>query len=75
MLDFSEWASVYRTYLARQAEYRNEVQRRRQQQVPSLAGLVRVAVSTCYLRLKPGGAHFFIPGESFHNVLKIDKLI
>jgi hypothetical protein len=26
-LDFSEWASVYRTWLARQAEYRNEVQR------------------------------------------------
>ena len=43
MLDFGEWASVYRTYLARQAEYRNEVQRRRQQQAPSLAGLVRVA--------------------------------
>jgi hypothetical protein len=28
VLDFSEWASVYRTWLARQAEYRNEVQRR-----------------------------------------------
>jgi hypothetical protein len=27
VLDFSEWASVYRTWLARQAEYRNEVQR------------------------------------------------
>ena len=27
MLDFGEWASVYRTYLVRQAEYRNEVQR------------------------------------------------
>ena len=26
VLDFSEWASVYRTWLARQAEYRNEVQ-------------------------------------------------
>ncbi len=25
-LDFSEWASVYRIWLARQAEYRNEVQ-------------------------------------------------
>ena len=43
MLDFNEWASVYRTYLARQAEYRNEVQRRRKQQALSLAGLVRVA--------------------------------
>ena len=43
MLDFGEWASVYRTYLLRQAEYRNEVQRR-QRQSPSLVGLVRVAV-------------------------------
>ena len=42
VLDFGEWASVYRTYLARQAEYRNEVQRR-QRRTPSLAGLIRVA--------------------------------
>jgi len=42
MLDFGEWASVYRTWLARQAEYRNEVQRI-QQQAPGLSGLVRVA--------------------------------
>ena len=28
-LDFGEWASVYRTWLARQAEYRNEIQDRR----------------------------------------------
>ena len=28
VLDFGEWASVYRTYLVRQAEHRNEVQRR-----------------------------------------------
>ena len=41
VLDFGEWASVYRTYLARQAEYRNEVQRR-QRRAPSLAGLIRV---------------------------------
>jgi hypothetical protein len=27
MLDFGEWASVYRTCLARQADYRNEIQR------------------------------------------------
>lgn len=40
-LDFSEWASVYRTWLARQAEYRNEVQRL-QQNLPSLAGLIQV---------------------------------
>jgi hypothetical protein len=26
VLDFGEWASVYRTWLARQAEYRNQVQ-------------------------------------------------
>ncbi len=25
VLDFSEWASVYRTWLSRQAEYRREV--------------------------------------------------
>ena len=42
VLDFGEWASVYRTWLARQAEYRNEVQRI-QRRAPSLAGLVRVA--------------------------------
>ena len=27
VLDFGEWASVYRTWLARQANYRDEVQR------------------------------------------------
>ena len=27
VLDFSEWASVYRTWLSRQAAYRNEVQK------------------------------------------------
>ena len=43
MLDFGEWASVYRTWLARQAEYRNEVQRI-QRHTPELAGLIRVAV-------------------------------
>ncbi len=42
-LDFGEWASVYRTWLARQAEYRNEVQRL-QRGKPGLKGLVRVAV-------------------------------
>lgn len=41
VLDFSEWASVYRTWLARLAEYRNEVQRL-QGNRPSLDGLVRV---------------------------------
>ncbi len=42
VLDFGEWASVYRTWLARQADYRNEVQRI-QRQAPSLTGLIRVA--------------------------------
>lgn len=42
VLDFGEWASVYRTWLARQVEYRNEIQRV-QRNAPSLAGLVRVA--------------------------------
>ncbi len=41
VLDFSEWASVYRTWLTRQAEYRNEVQRL-QGRSPSLEGLIRV---------------------------------
>jgi hypothetical protein len=41
-LDFGEWASVYRTWLTRQAEYRNEVQRL-QRNLPSLAGLIQVA--------------------------------
>jgi hypothetical protein len=43
VLDFVEWASVYRTWLARQAEYRNLVQRL-QQDRPGIAGLIRVAV-------------------------------
>jgi hypothetical protein len=42
VLDFSEWASVYRTWLARQAEYRNEVQRL-QVKPSSLIGLVQIA--------------------------------
>ncbi len=44
VLDFGEWASIYRTWLARQAEYRNELQRM-QRQAPSLAGLIRVAAA------------------------------
>ncbi len=42
ILDFTEWSSVYRTWLARQAAYRDEVQRIQRNQ-PGLAGLVRVA--------------------------------
>jgi len=41
VLDFGEWASVYRTWLTRQAEYRNEVQRL-QRNTPSLRGLIQV---------------------------------
>ncbi len=41
-LDFGEWASVYRTWLTRQAEYRDEIQKI-QRQSPSLAGLIQVA--------------------------------
>jgi hypothetical protein len=41
VLDFSEWASVYRTWLARQAEYRNEMQRV-QGDSTSIRGLARV---------------------------------
>jgi hypothetical protein len=41
VLDFSEWAAGYRTWLTRQAEYRNEVQRL-QGSSPSLEGLIRV---------------------------------
>lgn len=40
VLDFSEWASIYRTWLSRLADYRNEVQRV-QGGSPSLKGLIR----------------------------------
>ena len=43
VLDFGEWDSVYRTWLARQADYRNEVQRL-QKDAPSLTGLIREAI-------------------------------
>ena len=42
VLDFGEWASIYRTWLARQGAYRDEVQRL-QPNSASLEGLVRVA--------------------------------
>jgi hypothetical protein len=41
VLDFSEWASVYRSWLTRQAEYRNEIQRL-QGRSSSLEGLIQV---------------------------------
>jgi hypothetical protein len=42
VLDFGEWGSVYRTWLARQADYRNEVQRLQKNEI-SLTGLIREA--------------------------------
>ena len=42
VMDFGEWASVYRTWLSRQAEYRNQVQTI-QRGATSLSGLIRVA--------------------------------
>lgn len=43
VLDFSEWASIYKTWLARQSEYRDKIQRI-QEKKPGLTGLVQVAV-------------------------------
>ena len=43
VLDFGEWASIYRTWLTRQAEYRNQIQRE-QRNKSSLQGLIRKAV-------------------------------
>jgi hypothetical protein len=42
VLDFSEWASVYHTWLTCQAEYRHEIQRW-QHQSTRLSGLIQVA--------------------------------
>jgi len=44
VLDFGEWASIYRTWLTRQAEYRDEVQRRQRTDY-SLHGLIQVAAA------------------------------
>lgn len=41
-LDFGEWASIYRSWLTRQAQYRDEVQQL-QQHASSLVGLIHVA--------------------------------
>ena len=43
VLDFGEWASVYRTWLKRQAEYRNQIQRE-QRNKSNLFELIRKAV-------------------------------
>ncbi len=42
VLDFGEWSSVYKTWLTRQAEYRNELENSYKYPY-SLKGLVRVA--------------------------------
>lgn len=42
VLDFGEWGSIYRTWLARQADYRNEIQRIQPNTI-SLAGLIQAA--------------------------------
>ena len=43
VLDFGEWASVYKTWLTRQADYRDELDQV-QRQAPSITGLIRVAL-------------------------------
>ena len=42
VLDFSEWAGAYQSWLERQAEYRNEIARL-QQRTPGLDALIQVA--------------------------------
>ncbi len=42
-LDFGEWASVYRSWITRQGQYRNQIQRE-QKQNSSLFQLIRKAV-------------------------------
>ena len=41
VLDFAEWASIYQTWLARQAEYRDKIETL-QRDKHSLAGLIHV---------------------------------
>jgi len=41
VLDFGEWASIYKTWLTRQSEYRDEIQQTQQHQ-KSLSGLIQV---------------------------------
>jgi hypothetical protein len=44
VLDFGEWASIYKTWLLRQSDYRNEIQRH-QIQASSIKGLVHVVTA------------------------------
>jgi hypothetical protein len=43
VLDFGEWASIYKTYLNRQSDYRDEIQRLKPKSI-NLSGLIREAV-------------------------------
>lgn len=43
VLDFGEWASIYKTWLARQADYRNKIQKV-QRRAPGLEGLIKVHI-------------------------------
>lgn len=43
VLDFGEWASIYQSWLDRQSQYRNEIQRI-QKNTPTLQGLIHEAV-------------------------------
>ena len=43
VLYFGEWASIYKTWLKRQSDYRNEIQRI-QKKKSSISGLVREAL-------------------------------
>jgi len=42
VLDFSEWAGIYTSWLTRQAQYRNELERNRSH-TTSLVGLIKLA--------------------------------
>jgi len=44
VLDFGEWASVYQTWLTRQAEYRNAIERI-PRRTPTLTGLIQLATA------------------------------
>lgn len=44
VLDFGEWGSVYKTWLERQAQYRDEIHRLQRDKI-SLAGLIRVSAA------------------------------
>lgn len=44
VLDFGEWASVYKTWLTRQAQYRNEIEKiLKNKKKPGISELIRLA--------------------------------